>query len=47
MDKKGAQEFPFGVVIIKNETITATLSESNILYRGGPLDNQLIGFRTR
>jgi hypothetical protein len=45
--KKGAQEFPFGVVIVKNETITTTLNESSVFYIGGSLDSQIVGFRTR
>jgi len=45
--KKGAQEFPFGVVIVKNETITTTLNESSVFYVGGSLDSQIVGFRTR
>ncbi len=44
--KKGAQEFPFGTVIVKNETITTTLNESSVFYVGGPLGNQFVGFRT-
>ncbi|MBU0685786.1 MAG: hypothetical protein ABIE25_00035 [Thermoplasmatota archaeon] len=43
----GAQEFPFGVVVVSNETISQKLNESNVFYVGGPLGNQLIGFRTR
>ena len=45
--KKGAQEFPFGVVVVKNETITTTLNESSVFYIGGSLDSQIVGFRTR
>ncbi len=43
----GAQEFPFGVVLVKNGTIAQTLNESSVLYIGGPQGNELIGFRTR
>jgi hypothetical protein len=45
--KKGAQEFPFGVVVVKNETVTTTLNESSVFYIGGSLDSQIVGFRTR
>jgi hypothetical protein len=45
--KKGAQEFQFGVAIVKNETITTTLNESSVFYIGGSLDSQIVGFRTR
>ncbi len=44
--KKGAQEFPFGVVVIKNETITTTLNESSVVYIGGSVGGQLTLFRT-
>jgi hypothetical protein len=40
--KKGAQEFPFGVVIVKNETITTTLNESSVVYIGGSVGGQLV-----
>ena len=43
----GAQEFPFGVVIVSNETISQKLNESSVFYVGGPLDGQFVGFRTR
>ena len=45
--KKGAQEFQFGLVIVKNETITKTLNESSVFYIGGSLNSQIVGFRTR
>jgi hypothetical protein len=38
----GAQEFPFGVVIVSNETISQKLNESSIMYIGGPLGEQLV-----
>jgi hypothetical protein len=41
-----AQEFPFGVVVVPDETISQKLNESSVFYVGGPLDNQLIGFMT-
>ena len=40
--KKGAQEFPFGVVVVKNETITTTLNESSVVYVGGSVGGQLV-----
>jgi hypothetical protein len=43
----GAQEFPFGVVIVSNETISQKLNESSVFYVGGPLDSQFVGFWTR
>jgi hypothetical protein len=43
----GAQEFPFGVVVVSNETVSQKLNSSSVFYVGGPLDNQLVGFRTR
>ena len=43
----GAQEFPFGVVIVSNETISQKLNESSVIYIGGPLDGQFVGFWTR
>ena len=43
----GAQEFPFGVVVVGNETIRQVLSESNVFYVGGPAGLEIIGLRTR
>jgi hypothetical protein len=43
----GAQEFPFGVVVVSNETISQELNSSNVFNVGGPLDNQFVGFCTR
>jgi hypothetical protein len=42
----GAQEFPFGVVVIPNETISQKLSESSIMYIGGFVGGQLMLFWT-
>ena len=42
----GAQEFPFGVVVVDEGTIDEVLSETSVFYVGGPTDNNLIGFRT-
>jgi len=41
------QEFPFGVVVVPNETVSQKLNSSSVFYVGGPLGNQLVGFRTR
>jgi len=43
----GAQEFPFGVVVADSDRIIATLIDSSVFYVGGPLDNQLVGFKTK
>ena len=43
----GAQEFPFGVVIVSNETISQRLNESSVFYVGGPTENRIVGLRTR
>lgn len=43
---KGAQEFPFGVVVVSNETISQKLNESSVIYIGGPLGGQLALFWT-
>ncbi|HEX9908643.1 MAG TPA: hypothetical protein VGB78_09315 [Thermoplasmata archaeon] len=43
----GAQEFPFGVVVIGSDKIASTLNESCVFYVGGPLDGQFVGFHTR
>ena len=42
----GAQEFPFGVVIVSNETISQKLNESSVVYIGGPVGGQLTLFWT-
>jgi len=42
---KGAQEFPFGVVV-SNEAISQKLSESSIMYIGGSVGGQLTLFWT-
>ncbi|HIH01066.1 TPA: hypothetical protein HA259_03135 [Thermoplasmata archaeon] len=42
----GAQEFPFGVVVIEEATIDEALSGSCVFYVGGPTDNNIVGFRT-
>lgn len=43
----GAQEFPFGVVVVDSDRMTPILNETSVFYVGGPLDSQLVGFRTR
>jgi hypothetical protein len=43
----GAQEFPFGVIVVEKDTIESVLEEASVHYIGGPMDSQLIGFRTR
>jgi hypothetical protein len=43
----GAQEFPFGVVVVPTEIINETLSENSVVYVGGPTDNNIICFLTR
>jgi hypothetical protein len=42
----GAQEFPFGVVVVDTSRITHALNESSVFYIGGPMENQIVGFRT-
>ncbi len=42
----GAQEFPFGVVVVSNETISRELNSLSVVYIGGPVDCQLALFWT-
>jgi len=42
----GAQEFPFGVVVVLDETVSQKLNSSSVFYVGGSLDSQIVGFRT-
>ena len=42
----GAQEFPFGVVVVDQETIDELLAETSVFYVGGPTENNIIAFRT-
>ena len=44
---KGAQEFPFGVVIVDPGKIGPVLNDSSIVYVGGPSGRQLICILTR
>jgi hypothetical protein len=41
-----AQEFPFGVVVVDQNTINETHEDTSVFYVGGPLDGQLVGFLT-
>ena len=43
----GAMEFPFGIVVVSNETISQKLNSSSVIFIGGPPDGQIIGFLTR
>jgi hypothetical protein len=43
----GAQEFPFGVVVVSHETISQTLDASSVVYIGGPAEGQLVLLRTQ
>jgi len=43
----GAQEFPFGVVVVDGTMIAETLKDNNVVYIGGPSENQLICFFTK
>jgi hypothetical protein len=43
----GAQEFPFGVVVVPHETISQTMDGSSVLYVGGPAEGQLVLLRTQ
>jgi len=42
----GAQGFPFGVVVVSNETISLELNSSSVVYVRGSVDGQLILFWT-
>jgi hypothetical protein len=42
----GAQESPFGVVVVSNETISQELDSSSVLYIGGPTGGGLTCYRT-
>jgi len=43
----GAQEFPFGVVVVNGTTIAGILDDSDVGYVGGPAENNIVLFRTR
>ena len=38
----GAQEFPFGVVLVDDYTITQAMNSSCVLYIGGPVAGQVL-----
>ena len=42
----GAQEFPFGVVVVDQETIDELLAETSVFYVGRPTENNIICFLT-
>ena len=44
---KGAQEFPFGVIILNETAVASALSSSSVLYVEGPSDDQLTYFLSR
>jgi len=44
---KGAQEFPLGIVVVDRERVLSVLNESSVFYVGGPLGDEIVGFRTR
>jgi hypothetical protein len=43
---KGAQEFPFGVVVVPQDKVNETLFHASVFYIGGPAENNIVGFRT-
>ena len=43
----GAQEFPFGTVVVSHETISQTLDGSSVVYIGGSVGGQLVLLRTQ
>jgi hypothetical protein len=43
---KGAQEFPFGVVVVSQDKVNEALFHSSVFYVGGPAENNIVGFRT-
>jgi hypothetical protein len=42
----GAQEFPFGVVILDGEIISSVMASSSVVFLGGPSDDHLVLFMT-
>jgi hypothetical protein len=40
----GAQEFPFGVVVVDGETVSSVLGSSSVVYVGGPAEDQFVCF---
>ena len=43
---KGAQEFPFGTVVVDGSKLSSIMNETSVLYLGGPSGEHLITFRT-
>ncbi|RDE13014.1 MAG: hypothetical protein C4K47_06950 [Candidatus Thorarchaeota archaeon] len=43
----GAQEFPFGVVVVNGTTIDGVLGDSKVVYIGGSVGTRIIGLSTR
>jgi hypothetical protein len=43
----GAQEFPFGTVVLSDETLSAFEEEASVLYVGGSAGDQLSLVRTQ
>jgi hypothetical protein len=43
----GAQEFPFGVVIVDQERTESVLGSTNTVLVGGPVGNQIVAFQAR
>lgn len=41
----GAQEFPFGTVVVPDEKISSAIEPSDVVYVGGPIGGQLVVFR--
>jgi hypothetical protein len=46
-NESGAQEFPFGVVVVDSSKITHALNESSVFYVGGPVEDHIVGLLTR
>ena len=41
----GAQEFPFGVVVVEQAKIATVLDDGGVVFVGGAVENQLVAFR--
>jgi len=39
---KGAQEFPLGIVVVPNETVSQELNSSSVVYVGRSVGEQLM-----
>jgi hypothetical protein len=44
---EGAQDFPFGVVVVPQDKINAILLNATVFYIGGPASCEILGFSTR